>query len=392
VPEVRKFPSPDVDGLDVAPQEKRRVLMTVSCHDSDAIPKVENAGSFIERDGKELQVMHNGLLVERGCYYGPWTDEVIRATGGHHEPQEELVFYKIAERLAATEGQKCSIEFGSFWAYYTMWFAHNFPGSRSIALEPDPAYLDTGRRNAALNGLDEAITFGQGAVGSTPGSLMSFKAESDGKTYDVMQYDLASTMAEFDLSHVDLLMVDIQGFEEVLLPRALAQFGEDKVRFLIVSTHHHLISGNPTTHQDVLKLLVDAGAHVIVEHTVSESYSGDGLIAVSFDPQDSDFTVEISYNRASKSLFGGLEPELAVALRKLSTIREELASQLEDSAAAEHAAAQALAVALATAEHEKQRRLIAEQSLEDLRQTRVVRYWGVVRSAYSGVRSRVVKR
>jgi FkbM family methyltransferase len=387
VPEVRKFPSPDVDGLDVAPQEKRRVLMTVSCHDSDSIPKVEDAGSFIVRDGKELQIMHNGLLVERGCYYGPWTDEVIRATGGHHEPQEELVFYKIVERLAATEGEKCSIEFGSFWAYYTMWFAHNFPGARSIALEPDPAYLDTGKRNAALNGLTEAITFGQGAVGSEPGSTVSFVAESDGKSYDVKQYDLASTMAEFDLSHVDLLMVDIQGFEEVLLPRALPQFAEGKVRFLIVSTHHHVISGNPMTHQDTLKLLVDAGAHVIVEHSVSESYSGDGLIAVSFDPQDADLTVDVSYNRASTSLFGGLEPDLADSWHTVSTLRDELAA----ATAAEQVATRALDTVKAGAEQERQRRLAAEQALADLRQTRLVRYWGRIRSTYSGVRSRVAK-
>ena len=389
MPEDRKFPSPDLDGLDVAPQEKRRVLMTVSCHDSDSIPKVENAGSFIERDGKELQVMHNGLLVERGCYYGPWTDEVIRATGGHHEPQEEFVFYRILERLAQSEGDKCSIEFGSFWAYYSMWFVHNFPGARSIALEPDPAYLEVGRRNAVLNGLQDAITFGQGVVGPEPGSLASFGAESDGKSYDVVQYDLASTMAEFDLSHVDLLLVDIQGFEEVLLPRALEQFAAGKVRFLIVSTHHHFISGNPTTHQDVLELLVNAGAHIIVEHSVSESYSGDGLIAASFDPQDSDFTVEVSYNRASASLFGGLEPELATARRDLASTRVELATQVADSAAAKQAAAQALAEALAAAQTEKHRRRLSEQALKDLRQTRLFRYLTRLRSVYAGVKSRV---
>jgi len=391
VPEVRKFPSPDVDGLDVAPQEKRRVLMTVSCHDSDSIPKVENAGAFIERDGKELQIMHNGLLVERGCYYGPWTDEVIRVTGGHHEPQEELVFYRILERLAKSEGKKCSIEFGSFWAYYTMWFAHDFPGARSIALEPDPPYLDTGKRNAALNGLQDAITFRQGAVGAEPGSLASFVAESDGKAYDVEQYDLASTMAEFDMSHVDLLMVDIQGFEQVLLPRALEQFAAGKVHFLIVSTHHHFISGNPTTHQDVLELLVNAGAHIIVEHSVSESYSGDGLIAASFDPQDSDFTVEVSYNRASKSLFGGLEPELAEARSNLAAAREELAIQVANAAAAQQAASQALAEAVAAAQREKHRRRLSEQALNDLRQTRLFRYLGGVRSAYARIKSRLAK-
>jgi hypothetical protein len=179
--------------------------------------------------------------------------------------------------------------------------------------------------------------------------------------------NLASTMAEFDLSHVDLLMVDIQGFEEVLLPRALEQFAAAKVRFLIVSTHHHLISGNPTTHQDVLALLVAAGAHIIVEHNVSESYSGDGLIAASFDPRDDDFTLEVSYNRASASLFGGLETELGDTQRQLAAARAEL----EASEAA--------------------RRRVS-RDLADLRSTRVLRYSARARSAYAAIRSRLPRR
>jgi hypothetical protein len=73
-------------------------------------------------------------------------------------------------------------------------------------------------------------------------------AESDGKPYEVILYCLASMMADFDLSHIDLLMVDTQGFEQVLLPRALEEFAARKVRFFSVSTHHHIIWGNPTTH------------------------------------------------------------------------------------------------------------------------------------------------
>lgn len=366
MPEGRKYPARDIDGLDASPEEKRRVLMTVSCHDSDPIPKVVDAGAIIDRDGRELQVMHNGLLIDRGCYYGPWMDEIIRATGGHHEPQEELVFYRLIERLGQSDGDKTSVEFGSFWAYYSMWFVHDFPGARSIALEPDPAYFEVGKRNAALNELQDAITFGQGAVGSEPGSLVSFVAESDGKSYDVKQYDLESTMAEFGLSHIDLLMVDIQGFEQVLVPRASEQFSAGKVRFLIVSTHHHLISGVPTTHQDVLDLLVKAGAHIIVEHSVSESYSGDGLIAASFDPRDEDFTLDISYNRASQSLFGGLEAELAETRHQLAAARREV--EETDSA---------------------RQRLSRE--LSDLQSTRVLRYSTRARSMYASIRSRLVR-
>lgn len=307
--------------------------MTISCRDADELPKVANAGSFLPGPSVELQVMHNGLLIERGCYYGPWMDEIIRSLRGHHEPQEELVFSRVIDRLHATGGASCSVEFGSFWAFYTMWFATEFPGARAIALEPDPAYLAIGKRNAALNGLSDAITFGAGAVGDQPGATVSFTAESDGQPYEIKQYDLASTMEEFDLEHVDLLMVDIQGFEQVLLPRAVEQFKDGKVRFLIVSTHHHDISGNPTTHQDMLSLLTGLGAHIIAEHSVSESFSGDGLIAASFDPRDQGFSVQVSHNRASTSLFPPAEEDLARSRTMLDEARRQLAEANAERAA-----------------------------------------------------------
>ena len=56
---------------------------------------------------------------------------------------------------------------------------------------------------------------------------------------------------------------------------ALAQ---RRIRILILSTHHHAVSGDPLTHQRCLRILLDAGAaSLVAEHSVSESCSGDGL-------------------------------------------------------------------------------------------------------------------
>jgi negative regulator of genetic competence, sporulation and motility len=73
---------------------------------------------------------------------------------------------------------------------------------------------------------------------------------------------------------------------------------------MVISTHHHVISNDALTHQRCLMLLKELGAHVIAEHTVAESFSGDGLIAVSFDPQDRDLEVIISRCRVGESWFG----------------------------------------------------------------------------------------
>jgi FkbM family methyltransferase len=314
---------PDVSRLD--PSIAPRVLATVSCQDADDIPKVPGAGECRDHDGRRVQVMHNGVLVEQGCYHGEWMSEIIRALRGHHEPQEELVVHRILQRLAAEGGTPVMIEFGSYWTYYGLWFCHAIPGGRVVGMEPDPAWLEVGRRNAELNGHTERIRFVPAAIGDAPGEPMAFRAESDQVVRDVVQHDLASLMTATGLRRADLVLADVQGAETILLDRARGEFAEGRVRFMVVSTHHHSISGDPLTHQRALATLLDAGAHVIAEHTVGESFSGDGLIAVSFDPRDQDLVVPVSHARHRESLFGETEHDLAAAQARVGTLRTELA-------------------------------------------------------------------
>lgn len=72
--------------------------------------------------------------------------------------------------------------------------------------------------------------------------------------------------------------MDVQGAELHALVGAEPMISASKLRFVFVSTHHHLISGDPLTRQKCLQWLVHDGAHVLCEHSVNESYSGDGLI------------------------------------------------------------------------------------------------------------------
>ena len=158
-----------------------------------------------------------------------------------------------------------------------------------------------------------------------PGEPMDFRTEVTNQDISVVQHDLASLMDLHGLSQVDLAMVDIQGAETVLLDRARPLLMAGNVRFLIISTHHQSISGDPLTHQRALDLLRECGAHIIAEHTVRESYSGDGLIAATFDASQHDLTVPISYARAKESLFGEPEYEIAHRDRLLAASRAEVA-------------------------------------------------------------------
>src|SRR4051794_34489159 len=96
-----------------------RVEMTCRCRDSDVIPRVANAGAIELYRGRSVQVMHNGLRMIAGGYYGDWMVDVISRLRGCHEPQEELVFWEVTKRL---RDAPVMVELGAFWAYYTCWF------------------------------------------------------------------------------------------------------------------------------------------------------------------------------------------------------------------------------------------------------------------------------
>ena len=131
--------------------------------------------------------------------------------------------------------------------------------------------------------------------------MARFRAESDDEDHEVVQYDLASLMRSADVEHVDLALADVQGVEQILLDRARTDFLRHRVRFLLVSTDHHSISGDVMTHQRALGMLEEAGGQIIAEHSISESFSGDGLIAVSFDPDDAGFVVDVSRARSRRT-------------------------------------------------------------------------------------------
>ncbi len=293
-----------------------RLALTTSCRVTDAIEKVEGAGSFTTVGEVEVQVMHNGVVVERDGYLGPWQSEVIARLEGHHEPQEELVFHAIVERLASTGGGHGMVELGAWWAYYLLWFKHRFPAAVAIGVEPDLPFLELGRRNASLNSLELDLV--HGVVGPTPGTPMAFRAASDFELHEVEQYSLSQLLERAGLERFDVVLADIQGAEHDLVATSAAMLAEGKVRFLVVSTHDLDFSGRATTHQEICAQLLDLGGHLIAEHSVSESFSGDGLVAVSFDPSDADFTVEIPYARSKDSVVGEWEPRLQAALDALT--------------------------------------------------------------------------
>ena len=293
----------------VAGPIEERVEMATWCRDCDILPKVADAGAVIALpDGTRVQIMHNGLRVVADGYCGPWLTEIVSRCRGHHEPQEERVFDAINARLPA---DATMIELGAWWSFYSLWFLHGHPGRRAIALEPDPAHRAIGIANAELNGL--APEFIDGFAGHTSSPAEAFTLES-GETVTIARRCVPDLMASHGLARLDLLHCDAQGAETDVIAGCADLLREGRIRTLVISTHHHSISGDPLTHQRCLAMVEDFGGMVIAEHDVHESFSGDGLIAARFGPDQAGWpSIPVSRNRYATSLFRNPLYDLAEA-------------------------------------------------------------------------------
>ncbi len=283
-----------MDGLE-------RALMTIGCGDSDGIPKTSDAGRIVRGPECDVQIMHNGLKVVAGGYHGDWMAHVIRALRGHHEPQEEAVFHAL---LRACRHNSLFVELGSFWAYYSLWYLHEIPGSKSICIEPDPNNKSIGERNADLNDLSGRMRFLQGFVGGTQQAALEASVETIEGPVTLPCYNVDSLLELAKDEIIEILHVDVQGAELPLLSSAHKAISENRIRFVVVSTHHSSISGSKTTHEDCITQILSLGGRVLIEHNVQESFSGDGLIVASFFASDARVAIpNISRNTARLSLF-----------------------------------------------------------------------------------------
>lgn len=289
----RRLPPPD-------PATERRVAITLACRDCDAIPKVRGAGAVFHQDGVEVQRMHEGTLVRAGGYGGPWMTRVVAGLRGHHEPQEEVVFHRL---VAACRPGTRIVELAAYWAYYTNWYLGAVPGSEAVCVEPDADHVAVGQGNLALNG--RSATWIRACLGGTHAASAPFRQSSDGVTVDIPCHAMDSLLDEIGWRPIEMLHLDGQGVELAFLESLGRAVELGLLRFVVVSTHHASISGSKTTHADCLRQLGALGAVILCEHSVEESFSGDGMIAASFDPADASLTIPpISRNTPEGSLFG----------------------------------------------------------------------------------------
>ncbi len=236
----------------VSPALEKRIENVLSSKDNDFIPKVADAGQI--KSGK--QIMHNGLKIYLGSYYGPEYSRMLLLSKGIHEPQEERVFMEVLKTLPSNS---LMIEMGAFWSFYSMWFNKEIKGAVNYMIEPDAFNLGQGKRNFRLNKMQG--TFIQAFIG---------KSTTHNNSGDTVCID--DFVKKHSISFIHMLHSDIQGFEYEMLVGAENTFTEKKIGYVFISTHSNEL------HYNCLNYLKQKRFVIIASADIDESYSEDGLI------------------------------------------------------------------------------------------------------------------
>jgi hypothetical protein len=239
----------------VSPAWKKRIDHVLSSSDNDFIPRVKDAGKIIS--GR--QILHNGIKVNLGSYYGPEYSRMLMMSKGVHEPQEERVFMEVLKTLPA---QAVMIEMGAFWSFYSMWFNKEIEGAVNFMIEPDEFNMGQGQRNFRLNGLK----------GKFVNAFIGSESIKNGGTPTLSVDDI---IRENAIEFVHLLHSDIQGYEYEMLQGAKHAIEQDKIGYIFISTHSNDI------HSKCVQFLIDHGFEIIAAADIDESFSEDGLIVAS---------------------------------------------------------------------------------------------------------------
>lgn len=232
------------------PERTRQVM---ACPDNPFIPRVPSAGRV---DGG-VQIMHNGLKVRAGSYYGQEPIRLLQCNRGVHEPQEERVFQEVLKKIPPGAAM---LELGAYWSFYSMWFCSVVPGARAFMVEPFAANLAEGKANFSLNNLKGHFTHAWVGVaaGVAPDNVPVVSVD-----------DLAATHG---LEEIALLHSDIQGAELDMLKGGEKILGRNQVAYTFISTHGEEIHGACDG------FLRERGYLPVASIPPSESYSLDGIL------------------------------------------------------------------------------------------------------------------
>lgn len=231
---------------------QQRLNDVVNCEDNKYISRVPNAGEIVRGN----QIMHNGLKINLGSYYGPELTKILYENKGVHEPQEERVFAEVVKEIGPSSTM---VELGSFWSFYSMWFNNEVKGANNFMVEPSKFNIASGKSNFKLNSMTGNFT-------------LAFVSKSSNNEKPVPTICVDDFVRDKNIDYIDILHSDIQGYEYEMLQGASNTINNNKVSFVFISTHSNEI------HSKCLKYLQSKQFFIIAESDLDNSFSEDGLI------------------------------------------------------------------------------------------------------------------
>ena len=244
---------------------EKRIQITCSCNDCEKLPKIKDAGKIIMENDKKVQYMFNGIKIYYDSYHSPWMNIIIEKLKGHHEPQEELCFYYLLKTLKSDANM---LELGCAWAYYSMFFKNKIKDGYNICIEPNISKLEKGVSNIKLNNLDMSkFNIINGFIGKKYNINDRF-IDWDNTKMVLTQYNIEKIINDAEI-FIDIIHSDIQGAELDMLNGSINVL--DKIGYFVISTHDN-------KHEKCIDFLNNNNFTILIQHSINESYSADGLI------------------------------------------------------------------------------------------------------------------
>jgi len=230
---------------------KTRIDIVGDAPDNDFISRVKNAGEI----KNDVQIMHNGLKIHVGSYYGDGNTVLLYRNKGVHEPQEERAFNEVLKLLPQNA---VMLELGAFWSFYSMTFQLKIKKGLNFLIEPDPHALLSGKHNFRLNNLN--------------GNFFNYFVSDENIPGKISTVTVDRFLSDNRIQHLTVLHSDIQGFELKMLWGAERSLRQGKIDYLFISTHSNEL------HAACLEFLKNLEYKIMCEADLDATYSWDGLI------------------------------------------------------------------------------------------------------------------
>jgi FkbM family methyltransferase len=150
------------------------------------------------------------------------------------------------------------------------------PGGKVVAVEPQARLMSVIRENCALNGVEQIVTVENVAVSDKDGNSQLFLTPSlntgASGLYQSTRYRLprqevrlerlVTLLDRLSLAHVDLLKVDVEGYEYEVILGSPEVFRSGRVRAIALEFHPAVLKSRNRPSEEIVDLLESSGYRI----------------------------------------------------------------------------------------------------------------------------------